>query len=490
MRKKPGISTYGFRWGVIRDPIYDYIPFNKDVEGRIIDTPYVQRLRRIHQLQIAHFIYPGADHKRFQHSLGVMHLAGMFSEHLLTMLTTAKGEEALEGYSMLELIEASRITGLLHDIGHGPYSHSFEESVLSKSKKLRGENLDNHELVGLALVEYTDLGELIDKIGKETGLENLRELVLKLLRPYSPTAPTIIRLLQKVVKNWIYPADIMDFLIRDSYYAGTKEYGTIDYYRLIFYSYPYEDLIVMDEKNINTLRSFLQSRQYMFDTVYLHPICRSFEHTIQLMMKNVKEELEFENRVLEIKEGKPERYLELDDYSILYMIRNLQDTKENVKKAKEYAEDLLYRRKRWKPVGKPYEIALPAYEAPFFYKFGDPKSASKEIFKVLSEKLEDAGLGDYIDLFWVDHSMRKSLPALPYPLHVIHLARRLKEKIEIVDSIPISKILEEAGLKPKIAFTIYGPTSLLKDYNVRRKLELIVSEVFKEVLGTIPGVTM
>ncbi|RLG76412.1 MAG: hypothetical protein DRO23_01035 [Thermoprotei archaeon] len=490
MSKKPSISTYGFRWGIIRDPIYDYIPFNKDVEGKIIDTPYVQRLRRIHQLQIAHFIYPGADHKRFQHSLGVMHLTGMFSEHLLTMLTTAEGEELLEGYNILELVEASRIAGLLHDIGHGPYSHSFEESILSKSKKLREEGLGDHELVGLALIECTSLGDMIDKIGKEFKLENLKELVLKLIKPYDPAAPTIIRLLQKVVKNWIYPADIMDFLIRDSYYAGTKEYGTIDYYRLIFYSYPYKDLIVMDEKNVNTLRSFLQSRQYMFDTVYLHPICRSFEHTIQLMLKNVREELELENRVLEIKEGKPERYLELDDYSILYMIISLSENKENVKLAKEYTKDLLYRRKRWKPVGKPYDISLPTHEAPFFYRFGDPASASKEIFEVLSEKLEDAGFKEYVNLFWVDHSMRRSLPALPYPLHIVHLARRVKDKIEIVDGVPISKILEEAGLKPKITFTIYGPTVLLKDYSVRKKLETIASEVFKEVFGTTPGVTM
>lgn len=488
--EKPSASIYGLRWGVIRDPIYNYIPFNKDVEGPIIDTSYVQRLRRIHQLQVAHFIYPGADHKRFQHSLGVMHLAGTFSEHLITTIIASQGEDALEGFSQQELIEASRIAGLLHDIGHGPYSHSFEESVLSKSKKLTEAFLNNHELVGVALIRYSDLGSTIEKTGKKHGLENLFELVLNLLKPYDPSAPKIIRLLQKVIKNWVYPADIMDFLIRDSYYTGTKEYGTIDYYRLIFYSYPYDDLIVLDEKNINTLRSFLQSRQYMFDTVYLHPISRSFEHTIQLMMANAKEELELESRVLNIKEGAPEGYLELDDYSILYMIKSLPETSKNVKLAKEYMKDIVERKKRWKPVGKPYEITLPAHDAPFFYKFGDASIAAMEIMKVLHEKLEDAGFKEYVDQFWVDHSMRRTLPALPYPLHFMHVARREKDKVRIVDGIPLSKILEDAGLKPKITFTIYGPLTLLKDPDIRKKLEELMSEVFISVFGTTHGITM
>ena len=483
-------SILKLKWGFIRDPIYNYIPFIKEVEGRIIDTPYVQRLRRIHQLQIAHYIYPGADHKRFQHSLGVMHLAGLFSEHLLSTAVALEGENVLEGFSLQELIEASRIAGLLHDVGHGPYSHSFEDSVLLKSDVLKKEGLNDHEKVGVALIKYTDLGSLIDKIGKEYGFDNLYDLVLKLLEHYNPTYPNIIKLLQKVVKNWIYPADIMDFLIRDSYYAGTKEYGTIDYYRLIFYSYPYRDLIVLDEKNINTLRSFLQSRQYMFETVYLHPICRSFEHTIQLMLSHAKEALDLEGRVLSIKEGKPERYLELDDYSILYMIRSLNNNSEDVKKAKQYAEDIINRRKRWKPVGKPYEISLPAHNAPFFYKFGDPAIAAKEIMRVLREHLIDRGFKEFVDDFWIDHNMRRTLPALPYPLHFIHLARKLEGTIKIVDGVPLSKILEDAGLQPKITYTVYGPINILKDSEKRKALEEIIHNVFIEVFGTTPGVTM
>jgi len=478
------------KWGFIRDPIYNYIPFIKEVEGKIIDTPFMQRLRRIHQLQIAHYIYPGADHKRFQHSLGVMHLAGLFSEHLLSIATSLEGDEVLEGYSMQELIEASRIAGLLHDVGHGPYSHSFEEAILAKSDVLRKENLNDHEKVGVALIKYTELGILIEKLGKEYGFDNLYELVLKLLEPYNPLDPNVIKLFQKVVKNWIYPADIMDFLMRDSYYAGTKEYGTIDYYRLIFYSYPYNDLIVLDEKNVNTLRSFLQSRQYMFETVYLHPICRSFEHTIQLMMAHVKEALNLEERVLKIKEGSYEGYLELDDYSILYMIKSLAETGEDVKLAKQYANDIINRRKRWKPIGKPYEISLPAHNAPFFYRFGDPTVAAKEILKVLKENLEDKGFKDYIEEFWIDHNMKKTLPALPYPLHFIHLARKTEGTIKIVDGIPLSRVLEDAGLQPKITYTVYGPVELLRDFEKRKMLEEIIRNVFIEVFGTTPGITM
>jgi len=113
-------------WSFIRDPIYNYIDYNKEVEKKVIDSRAVQRLRWLRQLQLAHLVYPGADHSRFQHSLGVMHLSGLFSSHLASEL---KRYGLLNDYSVDYLVEIARLSGLLHDVGHGPFSHAFEEAI-------------------------------------------------------------------------------------------------------------------------------------------------------------------------------------------------------------------------------------------------------------------------------------------------------------------------------------------------------------------------
>ena len=480
------------QWEVIRDPIYNYIPYNKEIEGTIIDTPYVQRLRRIRQLQVAYMVYPGADHTRFQHSLGVMYLSGIFAEHLISYIETYFGKGFLKGYDKSLLIEAVRIAGLLHDLGHGPYSHAFEEEILMKDPELKKKNLDNHEKVGLSLIKNSDLSKLIEKTGKSIGFDNLLEVVLELLSEYNPSAPSILKLLQMTIKNWIYPADIMDFLMRDSYYTGTKEYGTIDYYRLILYSYPYpyRDVIIIDEKALFTLRNFLQSRYYMFETVYLHPVCRSFDRLVQKIMGLVSEHLELPQRVLEITEGKPERFLELDDFSILYMVNRLPETDSNIRKAKEYLNDLLHRRIRWKPIGPGYSIVLPARSATFFFKYGEIEGAVKDLERILKEILSDKRLGDIAEEIWIDHSLKRTLPALPYPLQTIKTGKKTVEGIEISGEISLTELLEEAGLSPRITFVIYAPASIVRNKTKLKRIREAANQAYAYVFSSLRDITM
>jgi HD superfamily phosphohydrolase len=133
--------------GLIADPIYHYTLMTDRVEGEdterdVIDTPWVQRLRRIFQLQSARRVYPSAEHTRFQHSLGTMHVAGTFSERLYPSLSRIDKAEVPSLYYVEELL---RLGGLLHDIGHGPFSHFFDEQYLSRFRT-------NHEEIGQRLI--------------------------------------------------------------------------------------------------------------------------------------------------------------------------------------------------------------------------------------------------------------------------------------------------------------------------------------------------
>src|SRR5215510_5506988 len=131
----------------ITDPIHKLIKIT-DIEMEIIDTPFFQRLRRIKQLAGAHLVYPSAQHSRFEHSVGSMHLAGLTGEHLLQ-------EGTIESK---ETIQELRIASLLHDIGHGPFSHLFEEF-------LKTVNTENHETIGSKIIRETEISDVLKRHG-------------------------------------------------------------------------------------------------------------------------------------------------------------------------------------------------------------------------------------------------------------------------------------------------------------------------------------
>ena len=125
-------------WGFIKDPIYGYVAFTQ-LEKDVIDTKVVQRLRRLRQLAGAEFLYPGANHTRFEHSLGAMHLAGVLAEQI-----SDKDEE----------IQVLRLAALLHDIGHGPFSHIFEHLLVRQNR--------THEDISTWLIQKTELADILN----------------------------------------------------------------------------------------------------------------------------------------------------------------------------------------------------------------------------------------------------------------------------------------------------------------------------------------
>jgi uncharacterized protein len=349
--------------GEITDPIHKYIRIT-DLEKKLIDTEVFQRLRKIRQLAGAHLVYPGAQHTRFEHSLGVMHLAGLAAETLLD-----------KGYiTYKEDVESLRIAALLHDIGHGPFSHLFEE-VLSenKSKKI------NHEIIGKKIIKETIIIDILGKYGYDG------DYVCKLSFGES----------QKMFYNEIIAgslsADIMDYLPRDSFFTGA-EYGKVDYYRLIS---SFEVLsnghLGINKSAINSLESMLISRYQMFKAVYFHKTVRAAEVMLLHSLMSADKQLNFSNFCTE-------EYLDYTDEKTIDTICSLNENK--------FASDLAMDYKKRKLLKCVYEKFLQNKHNAF-----NKELASKTIREFLE------GITEYLDIdehfIFIDISRAPSMPLTP-----------------------------------------------------------------------------
>ncbi len=482
MDKRELITFSKLSWSLIRDPIYNYIDYNKAIEKPVIDSRPMQRLRWLRQLQLAHLVYPGADHTRFQHSLGVMHLAGLFAEHLVSELSII-GD--LNGYKRDELIEIARLAGLLHDVGHGPFSHAFEEAIYWNKKDLP---IPNHEVAGLYIIKYSEIGGLLNKYG-------LLDSVLAVLGESKPE-DTPLALIRNTIKEWIYPADVMDFLLRDSYYTGTREYGIVDYERLIKLSHvnPADpSSISLEEKAVSALLGYLRNRIAMFENVYIHPVSAVFSHTASLLMKRIDDLTNKYSEAIEsLRQGDPEKYLSLTDYSAL--IDGLRIAKEyNDEETKVLVNSILSRKPLWKLL---YEekITINAKDLLGFTAsllLRQSIELSKHIEEKLYEKLDSVGLGSYRNKFWISLSTLKPTP--PVPGGYIQLCRVYENTIVNTKKVFIPELLEKEGIKLKILIRVYAPRELIKDPHRKELAEKIAKSTILEFItprGLFTGITM
>ena len=294
--------------GEITDPIHKYIPIT-DLEKKIIDTEFFQRLRKIRQLAGAHLVYPSAQHTRFEHSIGAMHLAGLAAESLLN-----------KGYiTCKEDVESLRIAALLHDIGHGPFSHLFEEVLREKES-----NKINHEIIGKRIIKETIIIDILEKYGYDG------DYVCKLSFGES----------QKMFYDEIIAGslsvDIMDYLPRDSFFTGA-EYGKVDYHRLI------SSLEVLsnghlgiDKSAINSLESMLISRYQMFKAVYFHKTVRAGEVMLLHSLISADKQLNFSNFTIE-------EYLDYTDDKTIDIICSLKENKFASELALDYKKRNLFK---------------------------------------------------------------------------------------------------------------------------------------------------
>ena len=257
----------------VRDVIHNYIyftlPEKKDevTEKNIIDSEWVQRLRQVFQLQSAWLIYPNATHLRFQHSLGVMHLAGEMAYRLYPMFKDVfPGEDIPAEQNYVE--ELFRLAGLLHDIGHGPFGHLLDEVYTYKKYK------KTHEDISVRII-LDELGDLISQVRKSPH-GTFREAisphqVAKFIKmPQNFNNYSLWEQVFAKIMMGIYSADAMDFLLRDQYFCGTSEFGKINYRNLLDNTILTKSGLTLKKKALPAFRTFLQTRFNMFRHVYLY----------------------------------------------------------------------------------------------------------------------------------------------------------------------------------------------------------------------------
>lgn len=241
---------------VIRDAIHDYIHVDHLIIWRLINSKEMQRLRRIKQLGGTYQVFQSAEHSRFVHSLGV-------GQVVRRMLETECLTNALSDYDKLCVMCA----GLLHDIGHGPFSHSFE-----------GVFEENHEDMTVRMIlEESEVHDILVSLYKQ-----LPQDVASIIQHTHPN-----RILIQMVSSQL-DADRMDYLLRDSYMSGTT-YGHFDMSRILRTMRIRDGKIVYKESGVQAIENYILARYHMYWQVYYHPTARSYEHLLQSIFQRVKD---------------------------------------------------------------------------------------------------------------------------------------------------------------------------------------------------------
>jgi HD superfamily phosphohydrolase len=286
---------------IINDPVYGFITIDHPLLFEIISHPYYQRLRRIHQMAFASLVYPGAVHTRLHHSLGAYHLMGLALNELCNKGVKITKEEDL----------AAKIAILLHDVGHGPYSHALER------KLIKG-------------VHHEDISSLILQLLNEQLGGQLETAIQIFNGTYSKP------FLHQLVSGQL-DVDRMDYLNRDSFFTGVVE-GSIGYDRILKMLTVHNGELMIEEKAIYTVEKFLVSRRLMYWQVYLHKTVIAAEKMLlkivdradELIANGIELHAASDNLNFFLKEHQPdgnfiqhlEKFAQLDDTDVMCTIKN------------------------------------------------------------------------------------------------------------------------------------------------------------------------
>ncbi len=306
---------------LIADPIHGYISFTVPYENKcreeqtekdLIDSPWVQRLRYILQLQSAHWVYPGAEHTRFQHSLGTMHLAGRFMTQLYPSLRQVISD--LPSLPFLE--EFARITALLHDIGHGPFCHFFDHHFLHKYSL-------SHEILGQQIIQE-HLAPIIGKIRRGPSGPFMPEehidpthvafLILKNPNQSGQGLPAWVVALRPLLGGF-YTPDNCDYVLRDSYMCGVAV-GPVDIERLLHYTFFTSKGLTIHQSGLPALQMFLHARLYLYANVYYHRTTRAIDIHLQEIFEPTMDLLCPKNPLENL-----DHYLTLTDWHLIETVR-------------------------------------------------------------------------------------------------------------------------------------------------------------------------
>ncbi len=305
------------RQQVLKDPIYGYIHIDYKVIKDVLNTSLFQRLRRVRQLSGVQMVFHGAEHSRFSHSLGVYEVAYRF----LSVPDIDQKLSAREKGLFLT-------TAMLHDIGHGAYSHAFEDIVGT-----------NHEHVGARLIlEHKELRKVLDLVDENFALD-VANILLKQKR---------FPLIEQLISSQL-DVDRLDYLERDAYFTGTA-YGHIDLDRIIRVCQIVDDKIVFKASGIGAIENYLISRYHMYWQVYYHAVSRAYEVVLEKIYQRVKklclEGFAFKSNIIPLKKviedpNDLENYLLIDDYYMNGLIASFINSEDHI--LKNLSNDFLNR---------------------------------------------------------------------------------------------------------------------------------------------------
>jgi uncharacterized protein len=381
---KGAADTYQGR-GLIADPIHQYILYTRPggiageaTEQDLIDTPWVQRLRRVPQLQSARWVFPAAEHSRFQHSLGAMHLAGRFAQQLYPSFR-AVFPDAPSAPLIEELL---RMAGLLHDVGHGPFGHFFDDNFLvdfDLTHELLGQRIIREELADtLRGLRRSPSGAFAadERIDPEWICYLMGKSYTHPLESHPKWLPFL-----KPLLSGVFTADNMDYVLRDSYMCGVAV-GPIDIERIIYYSFFSEKGLTLDRSGLQAFTMFLNARFYMYTNVYYHRTTRGIDlHLKEIFRDTMRIIFPYDLT----KELHP--YLHLTEWTLLEDVGRWHDADDAERRAlgAEWRH-VLDRRLKWRMAG---EEVLDQFEARKGQSFLHSDEVEKRVKSFLPAPLRD-----------------------------------------------------------------------------------------------------
>ena len=415
-------------WGEIKDPVHGYV-YITEKEKDIIDSYPVQRLRRLRQLAGSEYVYPGANHTRFEHSVGVMYLAGKVVENPNISQQVTEGEA-----------EMLRIAALLHDVGHGPFSHVFEQLLIRELDK-------THEDITSWIINKSEIGDSLAKMGYRP--QDVGKLAVGNL--HKPRKAFLDQIISSAVD-----VDKQDFIVRDTHHTGA-EYGYIDVFRIIHALDVLGENLAVDLGALSALESLIIARIESFKSIYFHRVGRAAQIMLAIAMEKANKELGLTDF------RTPGEYLAMDDYTVWTMLKNCG-------KSSQIIENL-ERRKMLKC----------AYERTFYEKdtmisnvFG--REAYRE--QLQREIAKEAAVETELVIIDVP-----TVPSVPYHHSV------LMESMEI----PVFSKTQEGGKTPqrlseisRIFETLKGFINILRVYTDEANREKVEKATGK-ILGRIPS---
>ncbi|MGM0901438.1 MAG: HD domain-containing protein [Bacillota bacterium] len=294
---------------VFKDPVHRYIHVQDQVIWDLVGTKEFQRLRRIKQLGTTFLTFHGAEHSRFNHSLGVYEIVRRIVDTVFVGRPEWNQEER-----MLSLCAA-----LLHDLGHGPYSHSFEKVF----------ELDHEDFTKAIILGKTEVNQVLSRISPDFP-KKVAEVIDKTYEN---------KLVVSLISSQI-DADRMDYLQRDAYYTGVS-YGHFDMERILRVMRPREDQVVFKQSGMHAVEDYIMSRYQMYWQVYFHPVTRSAEVILTKILHRAKhlheQNYAFKHMPLHFysffkEDVKLEDYLKLDEGIVLYYFQMWQEEDDEVLK--------------------------------------------------------------------------------------------------------------------------------------------------------------